>query len=177
MKKYLGLCLLLFAMVTVAYAEEPSSQAPDSESASAVSDVSQPAPVSSESPAVVSDVAVPAAAPMDSVGPTEPAEKTTPAAVSTTAAATSAAATDAAENLEFVSGEIGALDVAAKTATIKLYSDTENAGEKTVTVHLDDATDITDGEKDRDLKSLTPGTEVDVEYDPASSKATYIFVY
>ena len=36
---------------------------------------------------------------------------------------------------------------------------------------------LVQGEQDRDLKSLTVGTEVDVEYDPATNKATYIFVY
>ena len=169
-------------MVTVVYAEEPSSQTPDSGSTSSSMSGAQPAAASSESAAVSSEMPAPAAVPMDSTGPKE-AVKTAPVTASTaattaTTASTAALATpDTAENLEFVSGEIGAVDMTAKTATIKLYSDTENVGEKTVTVHLDDATDITDGEKDRDLKSLTPGTEVDVEYDPASSKATYIFVY
>ena len=84
----------------------------------------------------------------------------------------------ASENLEFVSGEITSTDEAAKTVTVKLYGETENAAnDKTLTVKLDETTDITDGEKDRDIKSLTNGTEVDVEYDPATNKATYIFVY
>lgn len=82
------------------------------------------------------------------------------------------------ENLEFVSGEVTALDETAKTLTVKLYGETENdANQKTLTVKVDETTDITDGEKDRDMKSLAAGTEVDVEFDPASSKATYIFVY
>jgi DNA segregation ATPase FtsK/SpoIIIE-like protein len=83
-----------------------------------------------------------------------------------------------AENLEFVSGEVSAIDEAAKTVTVKLYGETENeTKEKVVTVKIDDSTDITDGENDRDLKSLTAGTEVDVEYDPTSKLATYIFIY
>ena len=62
--------------------------------------------------------------------------------------------------------------------TVKLYGETENEPkEKTISVKVDETTDITDGEKDRDFKSLASGTEVDVEYDPASNKATYIFVY
>lgn len=94
------------------------------------------------------------------------------------AAAAAAEAAVATENLEFISGEVSATDEAAKTITVKLYGETENTpGDKTVTVSVDESTDITDGEKDRDLKSLTSGTEVDVEYDPGSSKATYIFVY
>lgn len=83
-----------------------------------------------------------------------------------------------ADNLEFISGEVSALDEAAKSITVKLYGETEQAAaEKTLSVTVDDATDITDGEKDRDLKSLTAGTEVDVEYDSKTNKATYIFVY
>ncbi|MBI3315456.1 MAG: hypothetical protein HYZ87_00565 [Candidatus Omnitrophica bacterium] len=82
------------------------------------------------------------------------------------------------ENLEFVSGEVSAVDEAAKSVTVKLYGETENdASAKVLTVKVDETTDITDGEQDRDLKSLSAGTEVDVEYDPASNKATYIFVY
>jgi len=83
----------------------------------------------------------------------------------------------APENLEFVSGEVTALDEAAKKVTVKLYGETEETKEKAITIEVDEATDITDGEKDRDLKSLAAGTEVDVEYDPATTKATYIFVY
>lgn len=82
------------------------------------------------------------------------------------------------DNLEFVSGEVSAADEAAQSVTVKLYGETEqDAMDKTLTVKLDETTDITDGEKDRDIKSLTAGTEVDVEYDPKTSKATYIFVY
>lgn len=82
------------------------------------------------------------------------------------------------ENLEFVSGEVSAIDEAAKTVTIKLYGETEKSqSDKVVSVKVDDSTDITDGEADRALKSLTAGTEVDVEYDPATNIATYIFVY
>ncbi len=106
---------------------------------------------------------------------------TTEEAATTTGANSEEATTKAAEpdqNLEFVSGEVTAVNEAAKTLTVKLYGETENSTEnKTLTVTVDSSTDITDGEKDRDLKSLTVGTEVDAEYDPASNKATYIFVY
>ena len=110
----------------------------------------------------------------DVVTPTAPATTATPAAEVSTALSTTAPA----ENLEFISGEVSAIDEANKSMTVKLYGETENApGDKSVTVKIETTTDITDGEKDRDLKSLTNGTEVDVEYDPASNKATYIFVY
>ena len=82
------------------------------------------------------------------------------------------------EKLEFVSGEISVVDAVAKSVAIKLYGETENnTTDKTLTVSTDASTDITDGEKDRDLASLAAGTEVDVEYDPTTNKATYIFVY
>lgn len=81
------------------------------------------------------------------------------------------------DNLEFVSGEISAVDEAAKSVTIKLYGEAEGEAERILTVKVDETTDITDGEKDRDVKSLAVGTEVDVEFDPATNKSTYIFVY
>ena len=94
-----------------------------------------------------------------------------PAAEETTEAA-------ANENLEFVSGEVSAVDAVAKSMTVKLYGEKEeNVTDKTLTVTTDASTDITDGEKNRELGSLVAGTEVDIEYDPATKKATYIFVY
>ena len=113
-----------------------------------------------------------------------PAAETTAPVTATPVAAAPAgqpAAADestAAEDLEFVSGEISAMDEASKTVSVKLYGETENSTDnKIISIKVEGATDITDGEKDRDLKSLTVGTEVDVEYDPATNKATYIFVY
>ena len=83
-----------------------------------------------------------------------------------------------ADNHEFISGEVGELNEAGKNITVKLYGETESATtDKTLKVSVDSSTDITDGEQDRDFKSLAVGTEVDVEYDPATNKATYIFVY
>ena len=144
-------------------AEEPVNSSEKSASTTAVS----PEPAREASPAPVTET------------PEPPAAASTTPAVSTTA--TSAAVNPApatSENLEFVSGEIAAVDTAAKTVTVKLYGETENAtNDKVLTIKLDETTDITDGEKDRDIKSLTNGTEVDVEYDPAMNKATYIFVY
>jgi len=82
------------------------------------------------------------------------------------------------DNLEFISGEVSAMDEASKSVSVRLYGEDETASsEKVLKVTVDENTDITDGEQDRDLKSLAIGTEVDVEYDPASNKATYIFVY
>lgn len=108
--------------------------------------------------------------------PTSEASVASETTVPEAASETPAAAPN--ENLEFVSGEVTAADETAKTVSFKLYGEEENREEnKTLTITVDDSTDITDGEKDRDLKSLTAGTEVDVEYDPASNHATYIFVY
>ncbi len=82
------------------------------------------------------------------------------------------------DNLEFISGEISSTDETTQSVTVKLYGETESGtSDKTLKVTVDGTTDITDGEQDRDLKSLAAGTEVDVEYDPATNKATYIFVY
>lgn len=119
-------------------------------------------------------------APSTSTEPTVASPAPETPAETTPAASTPAEASEnkIAENLEFVSGEITGMDEAAKTITVKLYGETENAAnDKILTIKLDETTDITDGEKDRDIQSLTNGTEVDVEYDPATSKATYIFVY
>ncbi len=102
-----------------------------------------------------------------------------PAPATTVASAEeSVPATAANENLEFVSGEVSTVDPVTKSVTVKLYGETENnTTDKTLTVSTDASTDITDGEKDRELTSLSAGTEVDVEYDPTTKKATYIFVY
>lgn len=115
------------------------------------------------------------------------AEETSPDAVSAIPPAISATAVPdempAAENantdnLEFISGEIGELDEAGKTILVKLYGETDSAKtDKTLKVSVDASTDITDGEQEREFKSLAVGTEVDVEYDPANNKATYIFIY
>jgi hypothetical protein len=105
------------------------------------------------------------------------AAPTTEAAVPDVTEAEAVVEVETADNLEFVSGEVTSIDQATKTVTLKLYGETEGEAEKTLSVKVEDTTDITDGEKDRELASLTAGTEVDVEYDPASSKATYIFIY
>jgi hypothetical protein len=82
------------------------------------------------------------------------------------------------DNLEFISGEVSELDETGKSVSVRLYGESEDAtSDKVLKVTIDENTDITDGEQDRDLKSLAAGTEVDVEYDPATNKATYIFVY
>ena len=114
----------------------------------------------------------------DTSAPAPAAAPATAAPVVTEAAAPAAAENVNADNLEFISGEVGELDEAGKTITVKLYGETESATtDKTLKVSVDASTDITDGEQDRDFKSLSVGTEVDVEYDPTTNKATYIFVY
>lgn len=125
----------------------------------------------------------------DAAAPTAPAAPAAPEAPTAEAAAAVAESavptpapvadeTNLTDNLEFISGEVSAMDEAAKTVSVRLYGENEDkASEKVLTVNVDENTDITDGEQDRDLKSLAAGTEVDVEYDPATNKATYIFVY
>ena len=87
--------------------------------------------------------------PSASSSPAAAAKTETPAATPTESTAAAANnAPSASENLEFVSGEITATDEAAKTVTVKLYGETENAAnDKVLTVKLDETTDITDGEK------------------------------
>jgi hypothetical protein len=156
MKKY-GLLVLALGLSLVSYNAFSADDNTTPAAAPAATDTTAAAPatpVAEQAPATVADApaGVPAGAPGAPATPTD--------------------------NLEFISGEISAADATAKSVTVKLYGETENAAsEKMLTVSVDDTTDITDGEKDRDLKSLTPGTEVDVEYDPATKKATYIFVY
>ncbi len=153
MKKYILVLALFFGLTNLAYAEHPTSSAPAEHPTSTAPVADDTAKNAVPAPLVE---AAPAAAPAEAAAPE----------------------VDAGENLEFISGEVSAIDEAAKTVTIKLYGETENTpGDKAITVTVEDTTDITDGEKDRALKSLTGGTEVDVEYDPASNKATYIFVY
>ncbi len=150
MKKYIFVIFVLFALLSLnnSFAEE------------AVTETVAPA-----TEAVTEEVAAPVEEAVEA-----------PAAEEATEAPAEEA--QVAENLEFVSGEITALDEAAKTITVKLYGENEaSASEKALSIKLDDTTDITDGEQDREFKSLAIGTEIDVEYDPASSKATYIFVY
>ena len=162
MKKYILGLVMFFGVTGLVYAEAPTSAAP----------VSEPAATAEVAVPTVESVAAEAAAPAEEAAPAAaaPAETAPVEAV--------AAEVEAAENLEFISGEVSAIDEASKTVTIKLYGETENTpGDKSITVTVEDTTDITDGEKDRTLKSLANGTEVDVEYDPASNKATYIFVY
>ena len=154
------LCLMILsAMTTFARAEEtaPPEVAPSIEAAAPVEPV--PAPP-------VEPVAVP---PVEAI-PAPPVE--------TAPVVAAPAAEIVTDNLEFISGEVSAMDEAAKSVSVRLYGEDETASsEKVLQVTVDENTDITDGEQDRDLKSLTVGTEVDVEYDPASNKATYIFVY
>lgn len=170
MKKFLTLTLVFSAM------SFGSLYAEDAPAVDTAAPAAEPAPIETPVPAPA-EAAMPA--PVETPAPAEvpapaPAVET-PAAAPAVEAAADAAATD---NLEFVSGEITAMDEAAKTVTIKMYGENaENEAEKTLAVTVDANTDITDGEQDRDLKSLTAGTEVDVEYDPATKKATYIFVY
>lgn len=138
----------------------------------------QPAvdPFVAETPAAAE--AEPAAAPVDPAVPEMDPVPVEAPALSEPAMPVTETVDTAVDNLEFVSGEITAMDEAAKTVTIKMYGEPdENDADKMLTVNVDANTDITDGEQDRELKSLSAGTEVDVEYDPAAKKATYIFVY
>ncbi len=82
------------------------------------------------------------------------------------------------ENLDFASGEVVSFDAASGNLSVKVYLDSAgNANEQTLALTVDSATEITNGETDLHNDSLKPATEVDVEYDVRTKKATYIFVY
>ena len=168
MKRLVFLLSIGFIFAVPAMAEDTAATAPATDAAPTAP--ATPAPPTPPAPAVVENPVVPApvaeTVKMEAVAAIPAAENTAPGETVNT------------ENLEFVSGEVSALDEASKALTVKLYGESENTpSDKTLKVNVDANTDITDGEQDRDLKSLTAGTEVDVEYDPATNKATYIFVY
>lgn len=100
-------------------------------------------------------------------------ESAAPAPVS---AAEPAETLPAIENLDFASGEVvaygnGNLDV-------KVYLDAAGeASEETLSLTIDDKTEITNGETELKPDALKQGAEVDVEYDVQTKQATYIFVY
>jgi len=82
------------------------------------------------------------------------------------------------EYLQFASGEVVEFDAETGAAQVKFYLDEQgNPSEALTTLQLDEYTEITDGEVSLDLTSVTPGKEVDVEFDARSMKVTYIFVY
>ena len=152
MKKYLFVVLLLVTGLSLTAYAEDAATTPAAAPTPAAAEVAAPTPT-----APVAE-AVPAAAPAAVATPAEDAAL--------------------ADNLEFVSGEVSELDEPGKSVSVRLYGENEDtASDKVLKVGVDENTDITDGEQDRDLKSLAVGTEVDVEYDPATNKATYIFVY
>jgi len=172
MKKFFSFALALFLSLTAytVWAEEASQTAssPSDTSQSSNTAPATPAPAEPASTTPVPSTTVPSVS----------ALPTTPAATASTPEPVKAETASAADNLEFVSGQVASVDQANKMITVKFSGETEDkTNEKILSVKLDESTDITDGEKDRDLKSLTAGTEIDVEYDPATNKATYIFVY
>ena len=190
MKKLFFLFIFSALSFSTVYAEDASApatpveseEAPRATVAAPVLEATAMPETVAEVPEPTADAVVTDAAEASSVPMPPDASSATTAAIPVSAKNQTPSETPASEpvsdHLEFISGEISAADESAKSITVKLYGDSEeNTEDKTLTVKIDDATDITDGEKDRDLKSLTAGTEVDVEYDPTTSKATYIFVY
>jgi hypothetical protein len=74
-------------------------------------------------------------------------------------------------NLQFVSGEIAEVNAPDKTVKLKLYS----GALKDLVLSFDSSTQITGAEEGK--AELKVGAAVDVRYDPASKKATYIYIY
>jgi hypothetical protein len=78
---------------------------------------------------------------------------------------------DTFANLQFVSGEIAEVNAPDKTVKLKLYS----GALKDLVLSFDSSTQITGAEEGK--AELKVGAAVDVRYDPASKKATYIYIY
>lgn len=172
MKKFVGCLSVLLILLTagISRAEDVAPVVTEAtvQAADKAAEVIQQTTVEAVSP--------PAAPVVEAVAPA--VEPSLIAETPVVAPAATPAEVIATDNLEFISGEVSAIDEATQSVTVKLYGETETgASDKSLTVVVDSTTDITDGEQDRDLKSLTAGTEVDVEYDPSTNKATYIFVY
>jgi len=82
------------------------------------------------------------------------------------------------DSLDFASGEISAFNATSGVLDVKVYLDVAgDAKERTVSLNVDQTTEITDGEADLKADSLKPNAEIDVEYDTTNNKATYIYIY
>ena len=75
---------------------------------------------------------------------------------------------------ELISGEVQKIDESGKTLTIKLHAPSK---EKALTVNYDDTTQVNGSQTHQTLASLQTGAEVDLRYDPKSSRAVYIYIY
>src|SRR5258706_10342838 len=72
----------------------------------------------------------------------------------------------ALENLDFASGEILTFDAPSGKIDVKVYLDANGeANEQTLSLKVDNQTEITDGENELKTDALVKGAEVDVEYD------------
>ena len=178
MKKIFVLSFLVCSLLTVQGLRAEDAPAPSSSPATETVSAPEPAADSLATAGVIPVAPTAPSAPIVPMPTSAPSVTTVTTEAPPSGGAAGIVAAKTTDNLEFVSGEVTAMDEAAKTISVKLYGETENnANDKILVIKLDETTDITDGEKDRDIKSLTNGTEVDVEYDPATNKATYIFVY
>ncbi|HEX5715613.1 MAG TPA: hypothetical protein VF179_05600 [Thermoanaerobaculia bacterium] len=86
-------------------------------------------------------------------------------------------AEEATDDLEFMSGEITAMDEDAKTVTLRVERTTEDKAPTVLVLSVDKTSDITDGDQDRTFASLTVGSDVDVEYNSVTKTVTYMFIY
>jgi hypothetical protein len=99
-------------------------------------------------------------------------EATEPSSAGTAAPA---AAQDAGEQgIQLVSGEIVSIDPPQKTMTVKLF--TESGTEETLTVSFDEKTQV-DGSQATNISAVQSGANIDLRYNPQTSRASYIYVY
>ena len=80
----------------------------------------------------------------------------------------------AEQEAQLVSGEIVSIDPPQKTMTVKLF--TESGKDETLTVNFDEKTQV-DGSDAKTIASVQNGSNIDLRYNPATSHASYIYVY
>ncbi len=114
----------------------------------------------SEEPAPAPETAAPI--PAASPAPVEGAAARVPDAAAPSAGA------------QLVSGEIVAIDASQRTIAVKLYS--ESGSDETLTLSFDESTQI-DGSDAKAISSIQSGSNVDLRYNPQTSRALYIYVY
>jgi hypothetical protein len=74
---------------------------------------------------------------------------------------------------QLISGEVVSIDEPQKTLTVKVYS--SSGTEETLTVNFDDKTQV-DGSQ-ASLAKLASGANVELRYNPDTSRALYVYVY
>ena len=105
--------------------------------------------------------------------PDEVMSEVQPEASGQTGETTEADTSSDTSSFQLVSGEITSIDIVGKTMTLQVA---EGGKKSEITVHFDDTTRV-NGSDNKNIKSLDKGAEVDLRYDPATSRVVYIYIY